>query len=49
MKDIDINKVNELFLLTQQAHLQKMLGKKLEGDARQRRGRISSAIASIIN
>jgi protein arginine kinase len=34
VKDIDINKVNELFLLTQQAHLQKILGKKLEGDAR---------------
>jgi protein arginine kinase len=34
VEDIDINKVNELFLLTQQAHLQKILGKKLEGDAR---------------
>jgi protein arginine kinase len=34
VKEIDINKVNELFLLTQQAHLQKILGKKLEGDAR---------------
>jgi protein arginine kinase len=34
VKDIDINKVNELFLLTQQAHLQRILGKKLEGDAR---------------
>jgi protein arginine kinase len=34
VKDIDINKVNELFLLTQQAHLQKILGKKLEGDPR---------------
>lgn len=34
VKDIDINKVNELFLLTQEAHLQKILGKKLEGDAR---------------
>ena len=31
VRDIDINKVNELFLLTQQAHLQKLLGKKLEG------------------
>jgi protein arginine kinase len=35
VKDIDINKVNELFLLTQEAHLQKILGKKLEGTARQ--------------
>jgi protein arginine kinase len=34
VKDLDINKVNELFLLTQQAHLQKILGKKLEGDPR---------------
>jgi len=34
VRDIDINKVNELFLLTQQAHLQKLLGKKLEGDPR---------------
>ncbi|MDP9173410.1 MAG: protein arginine kinase [Planctomycetota bacterium] len=34
VKDIDINKVNELFLLTQQAHLQKILSKKLDGDAR---------------
>jgi protein arginine kinase len=34
VKDLDINKVNELFLLTQQAHLQKILGKKLEGDIR---------------
>jgi protein arginine kinase len=34
VKEIDINKVNELFLLTQEAHLQKILGKKLEGDAR---------------
>ena len=34
VKNIDINKVNELFLLTQEAHLQKILGKKLEGDAR---------------
>src|SRR5580658_6646245 len=35
VKDLDINKVNELFLLTQEAHLQRMLGKKLEGTARQ--------------
>jgi protein arginine kinase len=34
VKDLDINKVNELFLLTQEAHLQRILGKKLEGDAR---------------
>ncbi len=34
VKDIEINKVNELFLLTQEAHLQRILGKKLEGDAR---------------
>ena len=42
VKDLEINKVNELFLLTQQAHLQKILGKKLEGDARRARGRNSS-------
>jgi protein arginine kinase len=34
VKELDINKVNELFLLTQEAHLQKILGKKLEGEAR---------------
>jgi protein arginine kinase len=34
LKDLDINKVNELFLLTQEAHLQRILGKKLEGEAR---------------
>ncbi len=34
IKDIDIRTLNELFLLTQPAHLQKMQGKKLEGDAR---------------
>ncbi len=34
IKDIDIRTINELFLLTQTAHLQKMRGKKLEGDAR---------------
>lgn len=34
ISDIDMNKVNELFLLTQQAHLQKVLAKRLEGDAR---------------
>ena len=34
IKDLDINTVNELFQQTQSAHLQKMVGKKLEGDAR---------------
>jgi protein arginine kinase len=34
VKDVDIRTVNELFLLTQPAHLQKIQGKKLEGDAR---------------
>lgn len=34
IKDLDINTVNELFLLTQSAHLQKIMGKKLEGDLR---------------
>src|SRR5437868_3856405 len=34
VKDVDILTVNELFLLTQPAHLQKLQGKKLEGDAR---------------
>ena len=34
VKDLDINKVNELFLLTQPAHLQKIQGRKLEGDVR---------------
>lgn len=34
IKDIDIKTVNELFLLTQPAHLQRILGKRLEGDAR---------------
>ncbi len=33
VKGLEINKINELFLLTQEAHLQKILGKKLEGDA----------------
>lgn len=31
---IDIRTVNELFLLTQPAHLQKLIGKKIEGDVR---------------
>lgn len=34
VKGVDINRVNELFLLTQQAHLQKVLNKRLEGDVR---------------
>jgi protein arginine kinase len=34
VKDIDIRTVNELFLLTQPAHLQKIQGRKLEGDLR---------------
>ena len=34
IKDIDIRTINELFLLTQPAHLQKIQGKKLDGDLR---------------
>jgi protein arginine kinase len=34
IKDIDIRALNELFLMTQPAHLQKMQGRKLEGDVR---------------
>jgi len=34
VKDIDIRTINELFLLTQPAHLQKIQGRKLEGDIR---------------
>lgn len=34
VKDVDINKVNELFLLTRPAHLQKILGKRMDGDVR---------------
>jgi protein arginine kinase len=34
VKDIDVQTVNELFLHTQPAHLQKLQGKKLEGDVR---------------
>ena len=34
VKDIDLRTVNELFLLTQPAHLQKIQGRKLEGDVR---------------
>jgi protein arginine kinase len=34
IKDIDVKTLNELFLLTQPAHLQKIQGRKLEGDVR---------------
>jgi protein arginine kinase len=34
IKDLDIRTINELFLLTQSAHLQKIMGRKLEGDVR---------------
>jgi protein arginine kinase len=34
VKDVDVRTLNELFLLTQPAHLQKIQGKKLEGDLR---------------
>jgi protein arginine kinase len=34
VKDVDIRTLNELFLLTQPAHLQKLSGRKLEGDIR---------------
>src|SRR4029079_15619400 len=34
VKDIDIRAVNEMFLQTQPAHLQKLQGKRLEGGVR---------------
>ena len=34
VKDTDIKTLNELVLMTQPAHLQKMMGKKLDGDER---------------
>jgi protein arginine kinase len=34
VKDVDVRTVNELFLLTQPAHLQKLIGKKIDGDIR---------------
>ena len=34
VRDIDVRTLNELFLLTQPAHLQKLQGRKLEGDQR---------------
>lgn len=42
LKDLDMAMVNELFLLTQPAHLQKMLGRRLNGEQR------SAARADII-
>jgi protein arginine kinase len=34
IKDIEVRTINELLLMTQPAHLQKMMSKKVEGDAR---------------
>ena len=34
VKEVDLRTINELFLLTQPAHLQKLQGRKLEGDVR---------------
>ena len=34
IKDVDMRTINDLFLHTQPAHLQKLTGKKLEGDLR---------------
>jgi protein arginine kinase len=34
IKQLDIRTVNELMLMTQPAHLQKLIGRKIEGDAR---------------
>ena len=34
VKDLDIRTINELFLLSQPAHLQKIQGRKLDGDVR---------------
>src|SRR5687768_18295296 len=34
VKDVDVRTINELFLLTQPAHLQKIQGRKLDGDLR---------------
>ena len=34
VKDVALKTLNELFLLTQPAHLQKLQGGKLEGDLR---------------
>lgn len=34
VKDVEIKTINELVLMTQPAHLQKLMGKKLDGDER---------------
>jgi protein arginine kinase len=34
VKDIDLRTLNELFLLTQPSHLQRIIGRKMEGDVR---------------
>ena len=34
VKDVDVRTVNELFLMTQPAHLQRSHGRKMEGDVR---------------
>jgi protein arginine kinase len=34
VKDVDIKTINELFLLTQPAHLQRLMGRKIDGDVR---------------
>lgn len=34
IKDIELKTLNELFLLTQPAHLQRLIGKKIDGDVR---------------
>ena len=47
VKDVDVRTINELFLLTQPAHLQKLQGKKLEGD--QRRAARAEYIRSRLN
>ena len=34
IKDVDIKTINELFLMTQPAHLQRLMGRKIDGDVR---------------
>jgi protein arginine kinase len=34
LREMDVKTLNELFLLTQPAHLQRLIGRKIEGDAR---------------
>ena len=34
LKGIEIRTINEMLLMSQPAHLQKLMGKKLEGDPR---------------